>query len=212
MAQNRQCKLSGMPLKFKTHKYDEVGNASLDRIDSSKGYTIDNVQWVHKDINKMKWNINQPEFLWLCDSVIDKENVIIDIDDITKNFGKRKMGHWKGYKEIPYRFWVRMIERLPRKRKTIHIDITIEDIWNQYVQQNYSCALTNLPLSFFPKESANASIDRIDSNGGYTKDNIQLVLKKINLMKCDFDEYLFKCYCFLISNYQFSNNYNRRIA
>lgn len=36
--------------------------ASLDRIDSLKGYTIDNVQWIHKHINYMKIDLTEQEF------------------------------------------------------------------------------------------------------------------------------------------------------
>lgn len=40
--------------------------ASLDRINSSKGYTIDNIQWIHKDINMMKNSFNMEYFTYLC--------------------------------------------------------------------------------------------------------------------------------------------------
>ena len=36
---------------------------SLDRIDSSKGYTKDNIQWIHKDINKMKQTFTNSELI-----------------------------------------------------------------------------------------------------------------------------------------------------
>jgi hypothetical protein len=37
--------------------------ASLDRIDSSRGYFVDNVQFVHKMINTMKWDFKEQDFL-----------------------------------------------------------------------------------------------------------------------------------------------------
>lgn len=40
--------------------------ASVDRIDSTKGYTPDNVQWVDKRINFMKQHFSQVEFVELC--------------------------------------------------------------------------------------------------------------------------------------------------
>ena len=40
--------------------------ASLDRIDSSRGYTLDNIQWVHKDLNKMKTNYPNDYFIKMC--------------------------------------------------------------------------------------------------------------------------------------------------
>ena len=45
--------------------------ASLDRIDNTKGYTQDNVQWVHKDINRIKSDLSQEYFLTLCKTVVD---------------------------------------------------------------------------------------------------------------------------------------------
>lgn len=40
--------------------------ASIDRIDSTKHYTIDNIQWVHKQINYMKGSLSDIEFINLC--------------------------------------------------------------------------------------------------------------------------------------------------
>ena len=37
--------------------------ASLDRIDSSKGYEVGNIQWVHKIVNRMKNQLNETEFV-----------------------------------------------------------------------------------------------------------------------------------------------------
>jgi len=47
------------------------GTASLDRIDSSKGYSLDNIQWVHKDLQKMKWDFPQDTFVDWCHAVSD---------------------------------------------------------------------------------------------------------------------------------------------
>lgn len=43
---------------------------SLDRIDNNKGYEEDNVQFLHKNINYMKWTHNQDDFIELCRKVI----------------------------------------------------------------------------------------------------------------------------------------------
>ena len=44
-------------------------DASLDRIDNDRGYVIDNIQWVHKDINRMKGIFDDTYFMDLCGSV-----------------------------------------------------------------------------------------------------------------------------------------------
>lgn len=46
--------------------------ASLDRLDSSKGYTEDNVVWCHKDINLMKRDKSEQEFYELCQKILKK--------------------------------------------------------------------------------------------------------------------------------------------
>lgn len=64
--QNRKCALSGLDLFFGPANYPMETNASLDRIDSSRGYVEDNVQWVHKDVNLMKRSFSQKYFIELC--------------------------------------------------------------------------------------------------------------------------------------------------
>ena len=73
--QNKLCALSGLPIKVSdTNNGQSHGEAtaSLDRIDSSIGYIKGNVQWVHKVINQMKWDMNQNEFISFCEAVARK--------------------------------------------------------------------------------------------------------------------------------------------
>lgn len=65
--QNKRCNLSGLEIDF--IKRENGVSASIDRIDSSKEYTIDNVQLVHKDINRMKNHFNQDYFISICKMV-----------------------------------------------------------------------------------------------------------------------------------------------
>jgi len=43
--------------------------ASVDRIDSSKGYVTGNIQIVHKTVNYMKHTLTQADFLFFCESI-----------------------------------------------------------------------------------------------------------------------------------------------
>lgn len=75
LKQNRSCALSGIKLTLpKNNSNEELkkSTASLDRIDSKRGYEKDNVQWVHKDINKMKNIFNQEYFIEMCQKVSKK--------------------------------------------------------------------------------------------------------------------------------------------
>lgn len=67
--QNRKCKLSGLPIGFQSRDIKQT--ASLDRIDSSKGYIEGNVQWLHKHINKMKWDFKEDEFINYCKLIVN---------------------------------------------------------------------------------------------------------------------------------------------
>lgn len=71
ISQNRKCAYTRLELKFSTLSCGNDGNASLDRIDSSKGYTIDNVQWVHKDINIMKMDLSKEKFIDYCRLIVE---------------------------------------------------------------------------------------------------------------------------------------------
>ena len=64
--QQGYCSITGLLL---TLKY-KLSSASLDRINSSKNYTLNNIQWVHKDVNRMKWTLSQNELLQWCNKVI----------------------------------------------------------------------------------------------------------------------------------------------
>lgn len=66
LKQDRKCALTGVDLAISLKPF---GTASIDRVDSSKGYTLDNVQWVHKDINYMKRHLTQEYFIDLCTKV-----------------------------------------------------------------------------------------------------------------------------------------------
>jgi hypothetical protein len=77
LKQDRKCTYTNQLLFFgDTLLEDRLGSttASLDRIDSDRGYHEDNVQWVHKDINIMKRHHSSEYFIQLCKMVVENEN------------------------------------------------------------------------------------------------------------------------------------------
>ena len=70
LKQNRKCALSGLEIKFPISHKDDI-TASLDRIDSSKDYTLNNIQWVHKDINIMKQDTPEDKFIKYCETIVN---------------------------------------------------------------------------------------------------------------------------------------------
>lgn len=68
--QKKLCALTGVPIFFaKTYNKKHETTASLDRIDSSKGYIRGNVRWLHKSINHVKSNIPDDLFFFICEKV-----------------------------------------------------------------------------------------------------------------------------------------------
>jgi hypothetical protein len=71
--QNGKCAYTGWDLIFPHSKKPKT--ASIDRIDSSRGYVRGNVQWVHKNVNIAKNALKHNEFLELCKAVVKKEHL-----------------------------------------------------------------------------------------------------------------------------------------
>lgn len=194
VSQNGLCALSGLPIILPTNCKDyQKSTASLDRIDSSKGYISGNVQWVHKDVNLMRWWYSINHFLFLCDIIVnhaDNPYYYYTQDEVyDENFISRSQ--WYNIKNAPKY----------RKCKNIECLIDCEDIWNQYIKQGKRCALSGLPINFHKTEAYTASVDRTDSNKGYTIDNIQIVHRDINMIKCDMTVEKLIEWCCLIKEY-----------
>jgi hypothetical protein len=68
--QEGKCYYTGDLLTLVTRNTKGGMTASLDRLDSSKGYFEGNVVWSHKDINIMKMDKSEEEFYKLCQKVI----------------------------------------------------------------------------------------------------------------------------------------------
>jgi len=95
------------------------------------------------------------------------------------------------------------------KRRGLSCNITIDNIWSLYEKQQGKCALSGLPIRFHnPGEKCTeqtASLDRIDSNRGYSMDNIRWVHKTINTMRTDLTDQEFLYFCQHITNFNKDN-------
>lgn len=72
--QKGRCTLSGIELTFTEKRVR--GTASLDRIKSDKPYELDNLQWIHKDLNKFKGPADHDDFLDWCHIVSEYQNTL----------------------------------------------------------------------------------------------------------------------------------------
>ena len=221
--QCRKCSLTGMDIYFGESNTSEF-TASLDRIDSSKGYLKDNIQWVHKDVNKMKKDLSEKVFIDICGSISGVEKCVkkmnlyysrIEKQKIKMFLSNRGQGHsqlhkagkrnpmFKGHEEISGFFWSAQKNRAKVKGRDFNIDIV--DLRNMYLEQNRKCFLSKLDISFgaTSKLPTSASIDRIDSSKGYIKGNAQWVHKNVNKMKSDFEQEYFIFLCNKVTEYKY---------
>jgi hypothetical protein len=67
LKQEYKCKITGLDINIT----DVKNTASLDRIDSGKGYIKSNIQWVHIDINKAKGSLSMKEYIDQCKLVVE---------------------------------------------------------------------------------------------------------------------------------------------
>lgn len=195
--QGRKCALSGIQLKFNKNHLDRSDTtASLDRIDSTRGYTEDNIQWIHKTINKMKMGLDINRFLYLCRLVV---NPIYNAVPNLSIYEKSHSHNYKGFGNINNTKFKSICRGA--SERNLSFEITIRDMWDKYISQNGYCSLTGLPIDFKYKADT-ASLDRIDSRIGYTLDNIQWVHSDINTkLKQTLSESELKYWCQLICNH-----------
>lgn len=105
------------------------------------------------------------------------------------------------YYDIPSKYFKKL--KYGAKKRGLLFEITMEDIWNQYLKQNKKCMLTGQLIQFSGNLNLKnkASVDRIDSSKGYTKDNIQILDKDINIMKLKFNQQYFISLCNKVTVY-----------
>lgn len=82
-----------------------------------------------------------------------------------------------------YRSNSRMTMSGKRRKTPLEFNLTKDDILGLWTKQSGLCAISGVPMDHKWNLYTTASLDRIDSAGGYTLDNVQLVCKFINLGK-----------------------------
>jgi hypothetical protein len=118
---------------------------------------------------------------------------------------------WGGYGEISGDFWYSIqrgadgrkhgenkLKKMKTWRGPVAFELTIEQAWELFLQQERRCNLTGLPLVMYDADDStarSASLDRIDPKGGYVLGNVQWVHKMVNIMKNKFpqDEFIEMC-------------------
>lgn len=94
-------------------------------------------------------------------------------------------------------------DRARKKDIQCNIDLQyLHELWNT---QKGLCALSGIPMTYYfdsGRVPTNVSVDRINSNLGYIKGNLQLVCMAVNQMKSDLTIEQLKYFCKSILEYK----------
>lgn len=102
---------------------------------------------------------------------------------------------WKGYGEISGHILSTI--RTNTRRRNLKFDLDAKFLWELFLKQNKKCAMSGLDIIM----GKNASLDRIDSFGNYTQDNVWWAHKDVNKMKMDLEYNHFLKMCKIISDF-----------
>lgn len=211
-----------------------VSENTIYRYISSQGLKSKNRNKPHKstfDLNEIGKKYNHLTIIgekyspmyrtWCAECICDCGNKALDTLRRLKNGEKKTCGknscehhinirrkngslanNTTGYKDILGSKWA--VWRIGAERRKIDFDITIEEAWNIFIEQDKKCALSGIELHFQKGlvKTQTASLDRIDSTKAYTVDNIQWVHKDINIMKGAMKEENFLYYCKKITKWK----------
>ena len=111
---------------------------------------------------------------------------------------------WKGCGDISASWFSRL--EAQARRRGITVSVSLQCLWDLFCQQGKRCALSGLEIRF-PKQykgrgnECTASLDRIDSQGGYEIGNVQWLHKDVNFMKHKLSQERFLELCGAVHRY-----------
>ncbi|MBD2771841.1 hypothetical protein [Iningainema tapete] len=193
-----------------------INRASVDRKDSSQGYTLDNIHFVAVIANYAKMAFTEEDLINFCHDVCKYRNLDVynrkDLIEIKSNYQQLVLGNRRD-EYSPFRQHL----KLARRRVKSHgreCTITLEYLKALWEQQNGICSYTGWKLDN-PETTAHwennqlhpkrASLDRIDSSLGYVLGNVQFVSVMANFAKRDFQEEELLKFFQAVVNYRVKN-------
>lgn len=132
-----------------------------------------------KTSNTIKWRCKCD-----CGNIVETPTTNRLLSKRTRSCGcnkKQPKNHrWTGYCGVS---GGRVSEiRFRAKKRNLEFDLDPKFLWELFMSQDKKCAITGTEIDL----TTDGSIDRIDNNRGYTKDNVWWVIKDINKLKLDF--------------------------
>lgn len=106
--------------------------------------------------------------------------------------------------------WRWLSARDRSKSHNIDFSLSLDDIKNLWFEQNGTCALSGIKMTYELQNGrtpTNVSIDKIDRTKGYVTGNVQLVCMACNQMKSDLSEDEMYQFCKkIVEHYENKNN------
>jgi hypothetical protein len=165
--------------------------ASLDRIDSLQGYEPHNIRFISYIANCAKNRFTDKDVIEFCKAVSTlPERGIISVEETDKPFLRHfSLAHRRA------------------RNKNIEFSITVEDLRQQWNKQGGACDYSGWKLDNpsrtiewegYPQHPRRASLDRIDSSKGYTKENVHFVSLIANYAKNEFTSEDLRNFCLAV--------------
>jgi hypothetical protein len=184
-------------------------SSSIDRIDNTKGHVKGNIQIVELWINRLKLHFDNefPTLLrfikhsrtlydigqCLCiDYPTDaKSNTIYyegslpwTLKDFPREMSELYLNSIKqDIKRVSYNLIHNSKSSQTERNNTDEIGFDLDYLYQLLEEQDYKCAITGIVMNLRSNNPYKVSIDRIDSNKPYSKENIHLICYAINSAK-----------------------------
>jgi hypothetical protein len=197
---NNTCIITGKKLSFIA---SSPWQASIDRINSQKGYTKDNIQIVALEVNVSCYTSNIKENYYEATNE-DWKNIFNDsilnnnynIDEILTKFKRlwnskpidvgiiyevenKKEYERQCYTILPRHSFGRLCRSNNLSRHGKDNSLNVNDIYEIFISQNGLCAYSMIPMSLHPG-NRKVSLERINSTLPHTKENCILVCRMLN--------------------------------
>lgn len=115
------------------------------------------------------------------------------------------MGRPKGSNKICITFFKKI--KTNALKRNLEFNLDIDYLYNLYLKQNKKCILTGVDINIVDAavrlnyRSNTASLDRIDNNKGYIKNNVRWIHKNLNQIKSDFSDEELIYICHLVARF-----------
>ena len=182
--QDGKCIFTGDKLSFKNN----INKVSISRINLQKDFTKENTQLVTRKVNYIRNHLRH-DFNYVIKEIVKNCKIQDNLEYILHTFTRSQQVYVNKLLNT-CRLNCQKRKRKNRLRSAI-FKINIDYIEILYSRQKGKCAYSGMDLSFQKMNKYKLSIDRIDSDLGYTIDNIHLVCWIINQAKGNMSDYDF---------------------